>query len=53
MAHIMSTVYVLSIKNGTNASLRYIDPHTLTSLGGYVTIFSDETTLKMAAEPVI
>ena len=30
-----------------------IHPHTLTSLGGRVTIFSDKTTFKMAAEPVI
>ena len=30
-----------------------IDPHTLTSLGGYVTIFSDKTTLKMAVKHII
>ena len=28
-----------------------IHPHTLTSQGGLVTIFSNKTTFKMAAEP--
>ena len=30
-----------------------IDPHMLTSLGGQVIIFSNKTTLKMAAELII
>ena len=48
--------YRFWVTNGitvTSAGFKSIHPHTLTSLEGCVTIFSDKMTFKMAAEPVI